>query len=641
MTTGKRFFRMVCVRSRPDIGLAVLGVITGIAEIFVSNHFRLNRAYFGYTIVLACLFYLLFPRVFSAAQAAPARPVQRHAGEVFAALSGLSWALLGMSVLLLRASTSYVREVPYVIFFLGAVAVTVLQIVFFDTRSAWKQRLMICQILLLGIGFKASGFFLYPTMTGNDPFYHLAFVQHLVDAQTIPPGEAYTSFPLLHVLITVFSLVTSSDLKTSFFFISVLQSLSFVTVFVIGKVLFDQKTGMLAFLLLSLSDYQIEWGIQIIPMTVGVIVFALILMSVVLRSRYRKSFRMKWSALLMLWVVVMIFTHTLSTLIMMFSIFFLFISFVFFQRHHPPQGRRPFISLTFMWIAMIVPLGYWSYNTAATEQTFLAKVVLTIQMSLREAYLGDVQMISGAGALAEWQVALGDLGWVMLLLLTVIGILGSLRLYRQHATILSLVVLTGVLVFTTYGGALLGLRHILPARWISFLYVPACIFSAFGVKQILYTPLARLDFPLVRVLQKGWVSLIVWLTAGLMATSPLRSMPDSPLYLDTLSVRPGFYAAEVRGMEHALQQRGQVAASSKTGRYLKGITEIDPRKTDSYQNSAVILVREFDLRNGFFIPYPDYKVSDYVMPTQAFVDFLDDSCRRSYDNGEVTLFTVE
>jgi hypothetical protein len=301
-----------------------------------------------------------------------------------------------------------------------------------------------------------------------------------------------------------------------------------------------------------------------------------------------------------------------------------------------------FISQTFVLLAVVAPVVYWSYNAVIPEQTFLARLALTIKMSLQEAYLGDVQMISGAGSLTEWQVFLGDMGWVVLLALTVVGILGCLRIFSHQPTIISLVFVTGVLVFTTYGGALLGLRHILPARWISFLYVLACVFSAFGVKQLLYFTSGRSDLPWLRALKTSWLALVVMLTVGMMLTSPLRAMPDSPLYLESLSIRPGFFEAEVKGMDVAAAQGvGQIAASSKTGRYLEGISEIDPRKPQTYAASRVILVREFDLRNGFFIPYPEYQVSDYVLPTADFNAFLQNACLRSYDNGEVTLYTVQ
>ncbi|MCD4671451.1 MAG: hypothetical protein K8R77_02200 [Anaerolineaceae bacterium] len=635
----KRFFLF----RKPDIFLAVLGVVTGTAEIFVSNYFHLNRAYFGYTILAACLFYLASYRVFASVQDEEPTDLRNQSAFVFILFSCLSLAFLLVSVLLLRASNSYLRGIDYISLFLGAVVFTVVQIVFFDTSAVWKQRLILGQILLLGIGFKASGFFQYPTLMGNDPFYHLDLIERFIDTRQFPQGEAYSSFPLFHVLVTVFSLLSSLDLKSSFFIISVMQSLSLLSVFLIGKVLFDQKTGLLAFLFLSLSDYQLQWGIQIIPMTVGIIVFALLLMSVVLRNRYRKRFRTTWTVILILLIVVMIFIHTLSTLILVLSVIILFLAFVFFQDDRNLQGRLQFISLTFVLIASVAPVVHWSYNATVPEQTFLARVVLTVRMSLREAYLGDVQMVSGAGFLSEWQVFLGDLGWVMLLLLTVVGILGCLRLFSKQATIMALIVLTCVLIFTTYGGAFIGLRQILPARWISFLYIPACIFSAFGIKQLLCFNSPRSDRALVQFFKKSWLALLVILTVGAMTTSPLRSMPDSPLYLEELSIRPGFYNAEVTGRDQALarQQAGQIAASSKTGRYLKDISEVDPREADTYQDSAFILVRQFDLRNGFFIPYPDYQVSDYVLPTKEFDDYLTNSCWRSYDNGEVFLYTVE
>ena len=627
---------------KPDLTLAVLGVVTGAAEIVVSNYFHLNRAYFGYTILVACLFYLVSYRVFASVQKAEPVQASQHSSLVFILFSALSLLLLLVSVLLLRTSHSYIRGLDYVGIFLGAMVCTVVQIIFFETTPAWKQRLILVQILLLGIGFKASGFFQYPTLMGNDPFYHLDLVERFISEGQFPRGEAYSSFPIFQVLITVFHQLSGLDLKASFFMISVLQSLSLLAVFAIGNVLFDQKTGLLAFLFLTLSDYQLQWGMQIIPMTVGIIVFALLLMSIVLRNRYHKRFRTTWTAILILLIVVMVFVHTLSSLILSMSVFILFTTFLFFQDERGLQNRLQFISMTFVTIAVVLPVLYWSYNAVVPEETFLARVALTIKMSIEEAFLGDVQMVSGAGLLSEWQVFLGDLGWVLLLLLTVVGILGCLRLFSKQATIMAFIVLTSVLIFITYGGAFLGLRHILPARWISFLYVPACVFSAFGVRQLLIYRAAQVKPAWQTFLKQGCLALLVIFTVGVMMTSPLRSMPDSPLYLEELSIRPGFYDAEVRGMDQALSHQGEglIAASSKTGRYMKEISAIDPREADSYQDAAYILVRQFDLRNGFFIPYPDYQISDYVLPTDEFNQYLADMCWRSYDNGEVFLYTV-
>ncbi|MDX9866044.1 MAG: hypothetical protein RBT34_14670 [Anaerolineaceae bacterium] len=634
----RRFFLF----RKPDLTLAVLGVLTGAAEIVLSNYFHLNRAYFGYTILAACLFYLLTYRVFGAVQKTPPVQASQHSTLFFLLFSGLSMLLLLASVLLLRTSHSYVRGLDYVGLFFGTVVCTVLQIVFFDTSPVWKQRMILAQVLLLGIGFKASGFFQFPTLMGNDPFYHLDLVERFIAQGQFPQGEAYSSFPVFQVLIAVFHQLSGLDLKASFFMVSVLQSLSLVAVFSIGNVLFDQKTGLLAFLFLSLCDYQLQWGMQIIPMTVGIAIFALLLMGIVLRNRYRKRFRPTWTAILILLIVVMVFVHTLSSLILMISVFLLFMTFAFFEEGYGSENRMQFISMTFVTLAVVLPVLYWSYNAAVPEETFLARVALTIKMSIEEAFLGDVQMISGAGQLAEWQVFLGDLGWVMLLMLTVVGILGCLRLFSKQATVMAFVVMTSMLIFITYGGAFLGLRHILPARWISFLYVPACVFSAFGIRQLLGYRAVQGRPPWQTWLKQAGLALLVLFTAGAMMTSPLRAMPDSPLYLEELSIRPGFFEAEVRGMDQALAEQGsgQIAASSKTGRYLKEISEIDPREAKTYQEAEAILVRQFDLRNGFFIPYPDYQVSDYVLPTAEFTDFLAEKCWRSYDNGEVFLYTV-
>ena len=99
---------------KPDLTLAVLGVLAGAAEIVVSNAFHLNRAYFGYTILAACLFYLFTYRVFGAVQtAAPMQDSQRSTAT-FLLFSGLSLVFLLASTFLLRASHSYVRGMDYV-----------------------------------------------------------------------------------------------------------------------------------------------------------------------------------------------------------------------------------------------------------------------------------------------------------------------------------------------------------------------------------------------------------------------------------------------------------------------------------------------------------------------------------------------
>ena len=111
-------------------------------------------------------------------------------------------------------------------------------------------------------------------------------------------------------------------------------------------------------------------------------------MGIVLRNRYRKRFRTTWTVILILLIVVMGFVHTLSSLILMISVFLLFLTFAFFEEAHGSQNRMQFISMTFVTLAVVLPVLYWSYNADAPEMTFLARVALTVKMSIEEAFLG-------------------------------------------------------------------------------------------------------------------------------------------------------------------------------------------------------------------------------------------------------------
>jgi len=124
-----------------------------------------------------------------------------------------------------------------------------------------------------------------------------------------------------------------------------------------------------------------------------------------------------------------------------------------------------------------------------------------------------------------------------------------------------------------------------------------------------------------------------------MTISPARSIPDSPLYLKGISPRPGFFESEIVGMDYANDVfKNKVSVSGKTRLYLPEYSMIDPSNRSSYANSDIILIRQFDLENGFFIPYPKNRLSEYILPKEEFIDFFEENLFTLYDNGTTKIF---
>lgn len=624
-----------------DIVLSVLGITLGFLAIILSETFHLNRSYLGIMVILGSLVFLINRETFTRSKLAGLREASRFLSSRFLPLvCFLLYAfLLTTGIFYHKLTSLYHRDSLYFVFFFSAALVTYLQIVFLDVRHFWIQASLLLEVLLLGISIRASAFYLYPSLSGNDPFYHQYLVQSLIANGNLPYGETYSSFPLFHLVIAIFVLLGISNINGGFFYVSILHCLALLAVFPLAKKYLNTRIGLIACLLLILSDYQVQWGVQIIPMTLGISLYVLVFV-IILAIRNDKEHRYSGTIVLFLLGLAIIFSHTLSTLILIVSLACIWLiprllSLVKVNVEHA-------VRLTFILFLLVCTITYWGVFTEPQENSFFNKVALNIKYSLTEARLGETEVISHATKMNPLDVILYDAGWSVLLFLFTIGFLGAFAINPKKREALDLGLLAVFLIFVAYAGAIMGNKEVLPARWFSFAYFPVSILAGFSIFYMISAFLSSIlrERKLLLIPQLLMIFGLGFVCIFLMITSPARSIPDSPFYLADFVEKPGFYQSEIVGMNYAVEKFpiSHIAASSKTKRYIRDAIMINPEEAQTYSTSDVIVIRQSDFEKGFFIPYPKDQVNKYSLPTSAFLDFLYKNFYLIYDNGSVKIF---
>jgi hypothetical protein len=615
-----------------DVIAALVGFVIGAVGVLASEYYNLNRSHLGYAVCAACLGYLVTSNLLPVKESVHREPKWQTLDRLFIFATILFLILLLVSIAVLTRSL-YRRPPVYLGLVLGATILLVLQMALFDPSARWKQLVLLGQILLMAVSLRAGAFFLFPSMSGNDPFVHQRWIDELIVTGKFPQDASYASYPILHLLAGATSLIYSTSSEIGLFSVSTLHSIALLAVFAIGKTLFDPRTGLIAALLLSLSDYQILWGIQVIPNSLGIVWFLLVLMALVKREdATHPQGKLGWTISILLFLWAMLFTHTLSTFVLLIVLLTLLATTALFPSSRF-SSRSTVVSVTLVGLFGVAMVAYWMWSFPTPERDFFTRMVLSTKYALSSAQLGRVEMVTVAGSLDAWTVFAGEAGWTLLLAPALMGALSSFNPRMRRTQLMVWAPLMAVFLGIIYGSGLMGVQAVLPARWMAFLYVPACLLAASFLSQLLAISERR---PLI----SSFTVLLLSAVSVLMITSPSKSIPDSPLYAASLGTRPGLYTSELAGMRYAENTyHGPFAASAHSRRFLRTANIIDPRQPDSYESANLIIVRTPDISTGFFIPHAKHQLNEIVLPTQELFDHLNGPSRvRVYDNGAVQLF---
>jgi hypothetical protein len=610
------------IRERLAIFASLFFFVTGIIVILVSLLFHLNKAHIGLAFALPPFAYMALRKKNQNNLYASAHRAYRLSRVTFIFSTIVFVSTISSSLFCWYAQ---IYQRPIVFFVLIAVAyLTIMnQILFFHSRK--YTYLLFLEILAVAIILRGSVYFNFPTVYGYDPIFHMNGLEQTVSSGFLSPQlETYTSFPYMTLLDATISQVLGINLRIAYFGISVIEAMSCLFIFVIGRMVANEKIGLLSAAIVTILPYSIYWGVWIIPMTLGLNIFVIIAYLMI-----KKTFSCprRNTALLIFFLLSLILVHSVASFITGVLLLVIFVSQRVYNTLFSPSRSPQIVTPSLIVLFGSALFSYWMFVITKQGTDFFSVMTGSLATSLRGS---ETTAVTTAPSQSYLSVFLCDLPLITSLFL---GILGLLFLLRNKISSLkfALAFSSIFLVFLIYGTGFLGISAILPDRWFVFMEFLLVLFVAYGVYMLVSSLKSfRGQFFL------SCTILFVLIFSAI--TSPIAN-GDSAFYAEELSGRAAFKQSEVNAATFVnTHYEGLLSRSARylliTGKWVW----LNPKDPTTYDDQMVIL-RNYDIEKGFTIPRFGYggKSDETLYPDQQFYDNIS-RYNKIYENGEVRAY---
>jgi hypothetical protein len=456
---------------RLDVKIALLGLT-------VSAVGLIGSMYVGYglglaaTLLLSCLVYVVVSWRIGTAVTDELVSERHERPRSFRPLFLLTTAAIFGLLLVSGCSFLYNRPPEYFVVVAIFAGIVGAEIGALEPRSSRNINLyvVLAQIIMLAAAVRWSVAFAFPGFVGIDPWYHAWGVEHIIKSgQTFTqfddlsyyffeysPLGRYSQRPLMHLMVAAAQLLAGfPSLQDAFVFsIGTFEVISVVFVFILCKrIVNDARYAALGSLFVGLSSFHIQWGFFLVPMTMGVGLFSLVLYLVHMNWQTRSQRVVMGLCFLM--VIVTALTHTIAALVVVMTLSCYWIAENVSSLVSLGGARRKFIGIL-LGGAVVTVVANWMFSNFIDEELKFVLISTTLQpirLVFRNVNAFEVDSI----------------GEYILYFFAVLGGLSWLRgLNRSRAAVL----LSSLLIAAvTYGGVIAGASAILPDRWLVFVLI--------------------------------------------------------------------------------------------------------------------------------------------------------------------------
>lgn len=627
-----------------DYLLPILSFFLAILVILTSSKYHLNQSYLGITIIFSFLFFIAFKGDLGISE-------ENHIPKnkfLFLSFSIIFFLIFILSVCLLRGdSLPYHRPPTYFILVAAAGAIISGQIICFDDKK--YINLILFEIFLLALNVRCSAYYLFPGVIGTDSWYHIGFIQELINNGYIPNDLTYASYlkiPFMHVEVAILDIITSLGLKNSFFMISVYTVFSTIFIYIICLIIFDFKIGLLSALILNLSDQYITWGLSITPMSLGLFFYILFIYFIFNYSRVIDTKKSTWIILILLIIFAVILTHTIATFVSLV----LFLSFLgiykllyFSKRWFNIQFFKIYINTNIVLLFITAVIFYWMYIFGDSSHHFFDSVIFVLKKALISSEVGNVEIITQVSKLDILSVVLNKVGYSILVFLAFIGCFILVSLSKSDTKGLYLVFFCSILFAFIYIPSLVGSNALLPHRWFPFLYSMLSILSAITIR--FFTSFKK-DHHYQFAGRFLFMTSLIFLLIFFMITNSLTNS-DSSIYprdnlYDFSYSRSSFYESEMvignfvknNAQNYPVVPDMRFVSVMKHWYGLNNVSYISLSNQESYDNGLILLRKS--IFNGYIADQStDYDFT-YVKFSDEFIKYFgSNNYMLVYNNGEV------
>jgi len=445
------------------------------------------------------------------------------------------WICISIALISCYQAEPYYRPPIFFISISLAVGFLGLEILSRTYEENSRFYFLFLKILIVSFILRFSAYFISPYPVGSDPWRHAELIKDISIYGTsyLPNLNAYYSnYPLMHIYASTAGVLGNLDTKGSMFIIGVVLTLSTIfTYLIVKKITSNLQLALFSMLLINFSDFHIQWSVQIIAMSFGIAIYA---MTIYLLIEQKEKITIIYKIFTVLFIYVIIWTHTVSSFIFLISLISLYVSSFIYKRIYSTGNTSTnlTVNVTLCILSILLLICHWTDpKYPFFERTI---TVLINSLSMEAEFLGRTE-ISNVGE--SWSSIYNIAGFIILIFFGVIGSLHSLSKEHQTKTKVSLICMLVVLFSIFFVFPVMGIRDIMPNRWPAFIYTTFVLFSGIGIFNV--TNIFR-----DRRYKTAFVSVLLILFSFSMITNSVTDT-DSPLYGKNLNQRMIWTESEI------------------------------------------------------------------------------------------------
>lgn len=458
---------------------------------------------------------------------------------------GYRWRLdIAYWLVFIGAILSYIfRPLPYErplwFFVLVAMAcgIIVLRLVW---REPSRRGILLClaQVISIGLLLAWSVTLMYPSLVGQDPLYHKWLTLNVLSG-----AVDWGSMPLMHFIIAFFMKLYGADYRIASMLSVSLASivLDAMLIYLIGRRLVGARVGLLAALLLTVSNWHVFFAYWTIQNTLAL---TLMLAAAWSFLEWRSIGDRRYIVFSSVTMLLMLITHPLGTIWLGMFLAVALVVYWWWMRNFPVA-----VAVTFALYSSAV-IAVWGLLTGHLG-TFFYFVLLGFRPDLllteavwqpaviAEPPVQGLLMYTEMVSVHPWQMLYGGLGMFLLFCLGAFGSFALLRIRDVRCAVLSVM---GMLVLAMGIIPMMVGISVLENRWWYF------------AEALLAIPAALCIFYIAKV--KDWLAYFAVGVLSLLLVLGLPANRDNGALAEDLMVRFALTHEEIEAAEYALDNYG-------------------------------------------------------------------------------------